>query len=80
MVKTIKVIHLAPGESVLITAAPAPRPLPLRHLVRLPQAALMPEANQNSSVILMQNIRRKRSSLFSALHDGGLAYVCHYNY
>ena len=57
MVKTIKVIHLAPGESVLITAA-----------------------NQNSSVILMQNIRRKRSSLFSALHDGGLAYVCHYNY
>ena len=73
MVKTIKVIHLAPGESVLIT-------LPLRHLVRLPQAVLMPAANQNSSVILMQNIRRKRSSLFSALHDGGLAYVCHYNY
>jgi len=26
MVKTIKVIHLAPGESVLITAAPAPTP------------------------------------------------------
>lgn len=76
MVKTIKVIHLAPGESVLITAAPCP----LRHLVRLPQAVLMPAANQNSSVILMQNIRRKRSSLFSALHDGGLAYVCHYNY
>ena len=72
MVKTIKVIHLAPGESVLITAAPAPTP-PC-------QAALMPAANQNSSVILMQNIRRKRSSLFSALHDGGLAYVCHYNY
>lgn len=24
MVKTIKVIHLAPGESILITAAPAP--------------------------------------------------------
>lgn len=44
------------------------------------KAVLMPAANQNSSVILMQNIRRKRSSLFSALHDGGLAYVCHYNY
>ena len=27
----------------------------LRHLVRLPQAVLMPAANQNSSVILMQN-------------------------
>lgn len=26
MVKTIKVIHLAPGESVLITAAPASTP------------------------------------------------------
>ena len=73
MVKTIKVIHLAPGESVLITAAPAPTP-PCQ------AAASCPAANQNSSVILMQNIRRKRSSLFSALHDGGLAYVCHYNY
>ena len=26
MVKTIKVIHLAPGESVLVTAAPGPTP------------------------------------------------------
>ena len=64
MVKAIKVIHLAPGESVLITAA-----LALRHLVRLPQAVLMPAANQNSSMILMQNRRRKRSSLFFALHE-----------
>ena len=64
MVKAIKVIHLAPGESVLITAA-----LGLRHLVRLPQAVLMSAANQNSSMILMQNRRRKRSSLFFALHE-----------
>lgn len=76
MVKTIKVIHLAPGESVLITAAPCP----YATLSGCRKLSLCLRRIQNSSVILMQNIRRKRSSLFSALHDGGLAYVCHYNY
>ena len=28
MLKTIKVIHLAPGESLLILAEPAPNPVP----------------------------------------------------
>ena len=67
MVKTIKVIHLAPGESVLITAAPGPTP-PCQAAASCPYAA----ANKNSPVILMQNSHRKRSSLFSALRDGGL--------
>lgn len=73
MVKTIKVIHLAPGKSVLITTASGPMP-PCQIAVSCPYACgeeyggTHTDQTQNDIVA------------FFALHDGGLAYVFHYNF
>ena len=75
MVKTIKVIHLAPGESVLITAAPAPMP-PCQAAASCPYACGEPKQFCDTHA----EHTPKEIVAFSALHDGGLAYVCHYNY
>ena len=73
MTKTIRIIRLAPGESVLITTAPDLKP---SHEA---VAICYPFARIGSALIILAASRRRKLPRCFVSHKGGIDYVCNYN-
>lgn len=54
MMKTIKVIHLAPGESLLILTDPAPKPVPPDAAVIQPRPFLVAPQEDDKIIALVR--------------------------
>ena len=54
MLKTIKVIHLAPGESLLILTQPAPTPAPPRAANAQPSPFLIDPQDDDKIIALVR--------------------------
>ena len=54
MLKTIKVIHLAPGESLLILTEPAPTPVPLGAANAQPSPFLIDPQDEDKIIALVR--------------------------
>ncbi len=54
MLKTIKVIHLAPGESLLILTEPAPPPVPLGAANAQPSPFLIDPQDDDKIIALVR--------------------------